>query len=342
MTPRRWQHAAVLVEDRQLDPGVVGAVAGRPDDGVDLELACRRRSAPCGPRRRRPRLERDAVRACVSSRGLEPISVSRVLERGGPGASRRSCRAGPACVSHQKRSRPSSRCGSGVWREPTRGARPCASPRAPWRSGSRCCRRRPRGRCRRARARAGGSRRCASGRRRVQLVGQRRHVRDAGTARWRRRPGRPRAPPSASVDDEAPVVLGLERSTRLSNWTGRSNVSRVLLEVGDHLVAGRVAVGIAGKRQAGKRVIAARREQHQRVPALAPRGADRLARSRITNRRPARARKWPIASPAWPAPMTATSTRRRCETVLRAGGEPHSSPHSRSRRRALQTSRANT
>ena len=31
--------APLLVEDRQLDPGVVGAVARRPDDGVDLELA---------------------------------------------------------------------------------------------------------------------------------------------------------------------------------------------------------------------------------------------------------------------------------------------------------------
>src|SRR4051812_36003937 len=30
---------AIFVEDRQLDPRVIGAVAGRPDDGVDLELA---------------------------------------------------------------------------------------------------------------------------------------------------------------------------------------------------------------------------------------------------------------------------------------------------------------
>src|SRR5919106_683951 len=31
--------AAVLVEDRKIDPGEVGAVTGRPDDGVHLELA---------------------------------------------------------------------------------------------------------------------------------------------------------------------------------------------------------------------------------------------------------------------------------------------------------------
>src|SRR5439155_6987679 len=31
--------AAVLVEDRQLDPGVVGAVPGRPDHGLDFDVA---------------------------------------------------------------------------------------------------------------------------------------------------------------------------------------------------------------------------------------------------------------------------------------------------------------
>src|SRR5262249_58600661 len=31
--------ATLLVEDREVDPGVVGAVAGRPDDRLDGELA---------------------------------------------------------------------------------------------------------------------------------------------------------------------------------------------------------------------------------------------------------------------------------------------------------------
>ena len=113
--------------------------------------------------------------------------------------------------------------------------------------------------------------------RRVQLVGQRRHARDV------ERPGRDDdlvgrdAPAVRELEDEA-VVLGLQRPHLAAEPDGQVERPRVLLEVGHHLVAAGVAVGLTGKRQAGKRVIAARREQDQRVPAPAPRGADRLAR----------------------------------------------------------------
>jgi hypothetical protein len=50
----------------------------------------------------------------------------------------------------------------------------------------------------------------------------------------------------------------------------------VLLEVGDDLVTGRVAVGLAGESQSREAVVPTRREQDQRIPAAAPSGADRI------------------------------------------------------------------
>src|SRR6185503_8536411 len=47
----------------------------------------------------------------------------------------------------------------------------------------------------------------------------------------------------------------------------------VPLEVGDDLLARRVPVGVAREREAWQRAVAARREQDERVPAAAPRGA---------------------------------------------------------------------
>src|SRR4051812_29781195 len=49
----------------------------------------------------------------------------------------------------------------------------------------------------------------------------------------------------------------------------------VALEVGDHLVLGRVAVWIAWKRQSRQRAVAAGREESQRLPTLTPSGRDR-------------------------------------------------------------------
>ena len=160
-----------------------------------------------------------------SSRGLEPMSVSRPrAARGDPTRESTLLSSSPSRVSHQNRSRPSSRCGSGVWREPTAGAR-CASPTAPWRSGSRCCRRRPRATVpagtRLGRAIGGAVRLEQLG---VQLVGERRH------ARRLERPGRDDdlvrldAPAVRELEHEAAASLALSDRTWLRNRTGRSNV----------------------------------------------------------------------------------------------------------------------
>src|SRR5207249_11990301 len=50
----------------------------------------------------------------------------------------------------------------------------------------------------------------------------------------------------------------------------------VLLQVRDHLVASRVAVGIAGEGESGEAVVATRGEEDERVPASAPGSADRI------------------------------------------------------------------
>ncbi len=109
--------APVGVEDRRLDPGVVGPVAGRPDDGVDLELAAVREAdrAPVGVDDARLRARR---RSGARARAGSSRSACRGARAGARAATRPSCREMRAFVSHQKRSRPSSRCGSGFWREP--------------------------------------------------------------------------------------------------------------------------------------------------------------------------------------------------------------------------------
>ena len=109
--------SAVRPENPGLDPRVVGAVARRPDDRVDVKLvpsakvtlrpsASTTRGFSSTPYRR------------SSSRGLEPISVSRCCNRR-PSRDSTVFSISPVLVSHQKRSRPNSFCGSGFCREPT-------------------------------------------------------------------------------------------------------------------------------------------------------------------------------------------------------------------------------
>ena len=80
LTPRRWREPAVPVGDVEIDPGVVGPVAGRPDDGVDVELRAVGEAHRPPRAADRPRPERDTDRR-LSSRGLEPMSVSRSRAR---------------------------------------------------------------------------------------------------------------------------------------------------------------------------------------------------------------------------------------------------------------------
>src|SRR5439155_10076192 len=72
-------------------------------------------------------------------------------------------------------------------------------------------------------------------------------------------------------------VLAAERLDGAFQLDRELEFRRILLEVSDHLIPCRIALGVARERQSGKAVVPAGREQGQRVPAPAPRGTDRLA-----------------------------------------------------------------
>ena len=98
---------------------------------------------------------------------------------------------------------------------------------------------------------------------------------------------------------------------------------RVALEVRDHLVSGRVAVGIAGEGKPWQRAVAPGREERRATPSAhatptRPSRRDRGSRTDDLWRR----RKYPIASPACPAPMTTTSTASRVPPPVDSSVEP--------------------
>ena len=198
VTPRRWRSrpSSSMIE---LDPGVVGPVSRRPDDGVDVELAAvgETHRPPRGADR--PRLERDAEPA-LAARAGSSRSACRASRAATQRASRRSCRAGRTGQPPEQVA-PEQALGQRRLARADREVHACASPRAPWRSGSRCCRRRPRARCPSGtslgRAVAGAVRLEDA---RVQLVGQRRHARDV------ERPGGD----DDLVGRDAPAVVELE------------------------------------------------------------------------------------------------------------------------------------
>jgi hypothetical protein len=85
-------------------------------------------------------------------------------------------------------------------------------------------------------------------------------------------------PDSALTEvEQEPIFLDGQRAHVAVGLDGQVELGRVAFEVGDHLVAGRVAVRVAGESETGQPVVAPRREQHQRVPPLPPRGCDRVA-----------------------------------------------------------------
>ena len=235
--------------------------------------SAKRHRRPGAPTARGLQLRRRARRSVARARAdqrvasLQPPADPRVDA---------SCGSVPACRATRTGRGRGSAAAAASAASRSRGA-PRAWPRAPRRSGSRCCRRR-----RRARgpsgsvARACGRRCCASGRPRDR--GRRRSPAmngDLERARWRRRPGRPRCARSSSSSrsrrprsrDDRTAAAELDRQIEVPRVVGRGR---------RHLVAAGIAVGVAREGQAGKAVVAPRREQLERVPALAPRGADWL------------------------------------------------------------------
>ena len=79
--------------------------------------------------------------------------------------------------------------------------------------------------------------------------------------------------PAVCVEHEAVRVLA-QRAHGRRELDRQLEMLRVPLEIGSDLVTGRVPVRVAGEREPRQRVVAARREQDERVPAIPPRGPD--------------------------------------------------------------------
>ena len=266
--------ATVGAVDRQLDPGVVGPVARRPDHRVDLELAAVGEAdrAPVGADRARP--HRDAV--ALQHRAGSTRSGCRGPARAGRCGSRRSSRAARASSATRR-----GRGRAGAAAAASAGSRSRGEPRgcrpAPSRSGSRCCRRPRRARVLRAGPPGAGSRRCASG-----TTSAARPPAKAGTiGAW----NGPVATTTASARIALPFASStkpsaslLKRAHRRRELDRQLELFRVPLEIGSDLVTGRVPVRVAGEREPRQRVVAARGEQDERVPAIPPRGPDGVRR----------------------------------------------------------------
>ena len=106
----------VGVDDRQIEPGIVGLVARRPDDGVGLRLCAIGEADGSAGRGYSPGLS--TIPSRFAFRGFDPISVSRWLSRLPMRDSTETLRT-PSFVPHQKICRPKSLSGSGVCLEPT-------------------------------------------------------------------------------------------------------------------------------------------------------------------------------------------------------------------------------
>jgi hypothetical protein len=82
--------------------------------------------------------------------------------------------------------------------------------------------------------------------------------------------------PPVELEDEAPSLVGQPAHFAVE-LDGKLEGLRMALQVGDHLVARRVAIRVAREGKAWQRAVAARRKESQRVPALAPGRRNRIA-----------------------------------------------------------------
>ena len=170
---------------------------------------------------------------------------------------------------------------------------PRESPPAPPRSGNRYCRRPPRAPVPEGWHWVSGKHCCEAERSGVKSSSDRRHT---------RRLERPRGHHNVfgadagivEVDDKRPVLPRhrTRRAAQLHRELERRRVGSGRYETTSARVG--IAVAVAGERQPGEAVVATRCKQGQRVPAIAPGGPDqRRPASRMTKRRPWRARKYP-------------------------------------------------
>jgi hypothetical protein len=72
------------------------------------------------------------------------------------------------------------------------------------------------------------------------------------------------------------MVVAVELRDRAVQLDRQVEGFGVPLEVGGHLVPGRVAIGVAGEREPRQRAVAPGRKERERLPALPPGGPDQI------------------------------------------------------------------
>ena len=259
--------ASVRVEDGQIDPGVVGPVSGRPDDRVYLDLASvlETDDAPGGSHR--ARLQLDAVAAGELARAradqrvavFQPLPEARVdglVDEARLRQPPEEVAAGEALRQRllTRADRKDDLVGRGELLGDLEAGVP--APDDEHRSLGDV-----------ARPPIAGAM-CLPDLR-IEVLGE---LGDVRRLEWPRSDhdlvGTDRPP--VDVEDEAPILarkpahVAVELDRELERL-------RVALEVDDHIVPRRVAVRVAGERQAGQRAVTPRRKERQRLPALSPR-----------------------------------------------------------------------
>ena len=68
-----------------------------------------------------------------------------------------------------------------------------------------------------------------------------------------------------------PVAVLLQRTNGTARLNREGQRLGVVVEISDHLVTGRIAVGVTRESSTWQAIVAARREKNQRIPAGAPR-----------------------------------------------------------------------
>ena len=256
----------VRVNDGKVDPGEVGAVARRPDDGVHLELAFILEAHGAARRSKRARLQLDAVAPLELARARSdqrvPVPQLAPQPRFDGLEEEARLRQPPEEIAAGYALRQRLLLRADREQDLVRGrkllgdleARVSAPDHEHGSFGHV--------------ARPSVTSAVGLPHARVEVLGE------LGHERCLERPGRDHNlvggdRPAADLEDEAPALVG-EPAHLAVELDRKLEGLRIAFEVGDHLVARRIAIRVARKGEARQRAVAARREESQRVPALAP------------------------------------------------------------------------
>ena len=302
------EHAAVRIEDGNVDPPEVGSKSSRPDHGIDFDLAPVREGQRALRRAHDPWLEGNAVALRVPcARSDQRVAIPRAASdaRLDRLVDEPRFRQPPEEIASEQPLR--QRClprPNGEVHGPRRGQlhgdlEPCVAAADDHD--------RPFGNV----ARTPVARAVHLDDVRRKVGSECRHVRGLKRAgRNHNLLGLYGASPKVEHEASSGVAERLDLGIQV-DWQLEGR--RVLLEVADDLVARGIAVRVAREGKARKAVIAARCEQHERVPAPAPRRPDRVARVEDREVPALFCQEVPHGEPGLPSPY-----HRNVESIVRA------------------------